>query len=140
MKGVWSFHCDGVLTGQIFSGSEEALALNTPAGCGAVYGVYDYLSKRVDPATGAVYDWVPPQPSDMHEWDGAVKRWVVKAEELDRITAVESAQATVESLEARMIRPLSELTLDPTNVEARAVLEDLVQQIVVVRPVLKEAL
>lgn len=79
---TWSFYSlsDGVFTGRTFCGSDESLAANTPAGCGALLGHYDALCQRVDTADGSVVSYQPPKPDDDQlqtwSWDAATKRWV----------------------------------------------------------------
>lgn len=71
---------DGVFTGQAYTGAEADLEANTPAGCGAIVGVSDWLSQRVDTPTGALVDYQPPAPADdamrTWSWAAAAKRWV----------------------------------------------------------------
>jgi len=57
-QGTWSFY--DLATGELNSGRisclRSELQLNTPPGCGAVPGVHDYLTKKVDLATLQVID------------------------------------------------------------------------------------
>ena len=47
----------GIFTGRLFTMlSARDLEANTPAGCGAVEGLHDQATKRVDLETGAVID------------------------------------------------------------------------------------
>lgn len=70
---------DGMLTGARFSGPEDWVPANIPAGCGAIDGWHDAMSYRIDLATGAVVDWQPPKPSSDaytdHEWNAQTRRW-----------------------------------------------------------------
>lgn len=53
---MWSFYefDTGRFTGQTFQGRQKYLALNTPAGCAAIAGVYDHECFAVD-ESGDVY-------------------------------------------------------------------------------------
>ncbi len=67
---------DGVFTGCSISCSQSHLDVNVPDGHSCLPGAIDYLSQRVDLATGLVIDYQPPQPSINHVWDAAKKRWL----------------------------------------------------------------
>ncbi len=74
---------DGLLTGQSLMVEDDDAALlqaNTPAGCGAIAGVIDWQSQRVDTDTGQLVDWQPAAPASSElvswEWDAAVRRWL----------------------------------------------------------------
>lgn len=90
---TWSFYRKGtgLFTGRSFGGPVDLLEANTPPGCGAVAGVFDRLSQRVDTDAVAppeddgswqppVIDYRPPAPpSDEYRvwvWDEGAKRWV----------------------------------------------------------------
>ncbi|ACB34496.1 hypothetical protein Lcho_2230 [Leptothrix cholodnii SP-6] len=79
--GKWSF-CDagGVFTGAMYSGPEDLLEINTPAGCAAIPGDHDHLRVRVDLETGAVVPYRPPPPADddwqTWAWDETAELWV----------------------------------------------------------------
>lgn len=64
-------------TGRQFTGGEELLKLNTPAGCVAVEGAFDPLVHDLDPAHMKVVQAAKPAASDMvdWEWDTAAGRW-----------------------------------------------------------------
>jgi len=66
----------GLFTGVTVSCRPQHLSANVPDGCGCLLGEYDALSQRVNTETGDVVDYVPPRPSDRHEWNDAIKRWV----------------------------------------------------------------
>lgn len=51
---------DGLFTGLVITGTEEAVALNTPEGHAALEGAFDSQTQRVDLATGAVVARTPP--------------------------------------------------------------------------------
>lgn len=102
---------DGVFTGTAYTGAQELLQRNVPAGCGFMLGTFDHLSQRVDPETGEVLDWQPPKPDDTdlhtHTWDEEVKRWVrtptLRSLKNDRLRPV---QRRIEALEVAKLRPL----------------------------------
>lgn len=69
----------GEFTGVTFTGSAEALEINTPAGCIAVPGAHDRLCRRYDAEAADVVAWQPPAPSDTTltawSWDADAERW-----------------------------------------------------------------
>ncbi len=67
---------DGLFTGSSISCSQSHLDANVPDGCSCLPGAIDYLSQRVDLATGLVIDYQPPQPSINHVWNTEKKRWL----------------------------------------------------------------
>lgn len=80
---TWHFYrlSDGIFTGRALTApSLAALQANTPEGCGALLGVSDWQSQRVDLATGLLVDWQPPAPADDElrtwRWDDSARRWV----------------------------------------------------------------
>ena len=117
---------------------EDALA-SQPPGHKMMEGDIDHFSQRVDLATGAVVDYVPPQPSANHQWNETVKRWVlndaVAAENVKRSTAV----ARITQLEAAQHRPLRELAQDPSNAEARKRIDTIDDEIKHLREMLRPA-
>jgi hypothetical protein len=118
MIKTWSF-CDsatGALLGRTFSGSESALAANTPEGAMAVEGVHDHMSCRVDTATGEVVDYVPPQPAADDKrtwaWDTGTRRWVETKTllgEQERVVA--TIQRGFEPLMSMQARPVREIAV-----------------------------
>lgn len=67
----------GLLTGRVIvTTSTDLLKQNIPYGHGVIMGMHDHQSKRVDLRTNEVVDYVPPKPSEFHEWDAYLKRWV----------------------------------------------------------------
>lgn len=115
MANKWAFFdtATGLFTGRVFCGSEENLAANTPAGCGAAQGDIDWASSKVDIASGKVVDWQPPAPPDdalrTWEWDDKSRRWMAQptlaARKAERIAPV---QAAIEAQEAAQARPVRE--------------------------------
>jgi len=89
----------GLFTGQVYSGAEAHLELNTPAGCAARLGAWDCLSARVNLETGGVEDWQPPAPADTadctHSWDATARRWLavptMAKREADAHAAIDAA-------------------------------------------------
>lgn len=79
---TWHFYrlSDGQFNGMRFEGPEQYLAPNIPPGCGAITGVVDALSQRVDLESGALLDWQPPAPADdefrTFAWDTVLRRWI----------------------------------------------------------------
>lgn len=62
---TWSLYDSdtGLFTGQVFNGSQQALAQNTPAGCSAMPGAFNAAQVMVDVATGEVVQReASPQP------------------------------------------------------------------------------
>lgn len=131
----WSFYRadTGEFTGDRYSAPDDSmLDVNTPAGCIAVEGHHDHLSKRV--VDGRVVDYQPPKPSVDHEWNGS--RWVLNASAVARNSTRARALARIADLERRAIRPSQELQLNPDDAEARARLADLRAQIAAQRVLL----
>jgi hypothetical protein len=101
---VYSFYDPqtGVLTGSTFCASRpEYLEANTPRGLAAVEGEWNPLTHTVDLETSAVV----PSPAAAPAVDPDRQR---------RDTLVKIAQ-----LEARQLRPLRELAIDPHDRQAR---------------------
>lgn len=82
---TWHFYslATGLLTGRTVAVDDEDTALlqaNTPADCGAIVGVTDWMAQRVDIETGALVDYQPPAPADdamrTWQWDAEARRWV----------------------------------------------------------------
>ena len=83
MNRQWCFYA--AETGRLSAGTLSLPAGvnpndNAPAGHLAIEGRFDWLSQRVDLATGQVVDFVPPAPADTpdatHAWDDATRRWL----------------------------------------------------------------
>lgn len=79
MQRHWFYRLtDGLFTGDAYAGHD--LDANMPHGCGAVSGVVDWQSQRVDISTGELIDWQPPAPADDDQqtwaWHSEARRWV----------------------------------------------------------------
>lgn len=85
---TWVIHRDGEIVGQ-FTGTEEDLALNVPAGCEAVVGRGMGGTHYVE--AGAILE-MPPRPSSLYAWDAASKEWVIS----DTATALAFAELRAE--------------------------------------------
>jgi len=135
----WSFYnaTTGEFLPRLFSGSSKLLEQNTPAGHVAIEGQFDPLSQRVDVETGEVVDYQPPQPDDDHEWREKVvegrPRWVKKREIVAREARAATAQADIDALERKQLRPMRELALDPSNAPARQRVAEIEAEIVAKR-------
>jgi hypothetical protein len=113
---TWHYYdaATGVLTGQSVShsncqGLDAHIEATTPAGLKAIEGAFDYLSQRVDVATGGVVDHQPPPPSPDHEWDAGIKRWKLNQASQDRQAKRVAAQARIGHLaddERHLVRQL----------------------------------
>lgn len=66
---------DGLFTGHSIAAPAHLLADNVPENNGCIVGEYDYLSQKVDLATGEVADYIPEQPGADYVWDADIKRW-----------------------------------------------------------------
>lgn len=75
-------------------------------GLGAIEGVTDWLSQRVE--GGAVVDYQPPAPSAEHEWNAAARRWRLTATEAARQAARAAATARIAELEISQGRAVRE--------------------------------
>ena len=76
---TWSFYdAAGTIVALGFTGTDDQLVANTPAGTTAIEGVFDGRYQRV--VAGAVQDFVPPAPPDTsfitYTWDAATKQYV----------------------------------------------------------------
>lgn len=132
MNRTWSIYelSTGVFIGkQVTAYTDEQIAMNTPPGCAAIEGRFDAGSQRVDLSTGEVVDYRPASPDAEHEWNEAARRWTLRPE----IALVRRARANtiaqIESLEARQLRPLRELSIDPSNMAARDMIDQIDRQI-----------
>jgi hypothetical protein len=120
----WSIYreADGILTGDQFSSSIDGHhMLNIPAGCAAIEGKHDHLSRRIEITPNVwgdgvdglserrVVDWQPPAPSTDHEWSEKTRRWEpsAAAAEKDRKRLV--ARARIRDLEVAQARRVREL-------------------------------
>jgi hypothetical protein len=101
----------GYLTGRAYSGPDEMLDANTPPGCAAIEGEFDCLSQRVDLETGEIIDYQPPAPDEFHEWTG--KRWVMRADVLQRRQVRAEAEALLISIDGKRSRAFEDLFLSP---------------------------
>jgi hypothetical protein len=154
MKTVSFFHKDtGALhSNQLICSDDSVVAMNTPADHIAIDGHFDHLSKRVDvanpefvdvyvnrtktdtPAKALRYkvvDYVPPSPSDDHEWNSETKRWVIKAEVIAKAQAKAAALAQIAALEAKGVRAGREMQLGVAGAAER--LADIDKQIAALR-------
>lgn len=113
----------GVFTGDSFSfsGSRlDVLRANTPSGCRAYEGDVDFLSQRINPETGALISYQPPQPDHDHEWNTETRRWRKRASVIEREAQRAGAIAERDLLEGLQVRSISELLVNPDNLDARA--------------------
>lgn len=126
MNQVWRFF--KLDTGEVLSHSMQlpdaaTVAANTPPGCGAVSLLIDHLSQRVQLVTDdfgnalpVLVDWQPPAPADDElrtwSWSAGMRRWV-PAPTLAalKLQASEPLLAALASLDARVIRPSSEIAV-----------------------------
>lgn len=118
----WHFYDpeSGLFSTATFSSNDpDMLDANTPSGMHALEGEFDFLSQRVNPETGEVIDYQPPQPSEEHEWNADIKRWVLKSSIIARNQRRVAAKSSIEQLEAKQMRAMRELALDPNNEPAK---------------------
>lgn len=99
----------GIFTGRYFYTSEEneearqrAVAKNTVAGH-KTFETDDtvghlHLSHRLDLATKELIDYLPPAPTENHEWDSTVKRWVMKRAVLDKRSQLQQLEFSAQRL------------------------------------------
>ncbi len=140
----------GLLTGrtlQAFHDGDNSafLKANLASGYSAVSGLHDHNNMRVDIANevrdehgnllthGPVIEYQPARPSVDHEWNAATKRWELNATAQQRQQRQASARAQIAALELSQARPHRELTLNPSDAEARKRLESIETQIVTLR-------
>lgn len=132
----------GLFVGRIFAtniGADHehaaALAANTPAGMGAVEGMHDHLSRRIDIHTGEIVDYQPPPPSAEHEWNKETKRWALTAIVRDAMQVKRDAAARISELEAGQASHIRRLALNPNDTVARKALQDIETEITVLQAV-----
>ncbi len=113
----------GLFTGTVLSVPRGSLAANLGSECAAievgVEGDIDPLSQRVDLVSGALTDYVPPQPSERHVWNAETKRWVLSADAVARRAQHERSLRLLQAGDLRALRAIRELTIDPDNQAAR---------------------
>jgi len=70
----------GLLDARWYSGPDDALVLNTPAGMTPIQGHHDRNRVRVNVMTGELVPYQPPAPPDTewasHSWDAESWAWV----------------------------------------------------------------
>jgi hypothetical protein len=135
----WHFYdaTTGIFLGRSFSTSNpDDIAMNTPQGCVAIAGDFDYLSQKFDLTQGAVVDYQPAKPSTDHEWDATRRRWVLtkKAAQAEADDAI--ARDAIARLEQQQLRSIREAILGDEQAKAR--IADIDQQIAGMRPKLKK--
>lgn len=109
---TWSFaDASGAFTGRKFTGREERLAANTPAGEVAVLGEHDPMRSRYDASRARVVPYSDP-----------------RAARLSDESMRASAAAALEVLDARSQRSLRELAINPNDDAARQRLVELEAQ------------
>jgi len=130
--GIFSGHAIRVSKGS----AKRIVRANTPEGHRPYIGPVDHLSQRVEVETGNLVAYQPPAPDADHEWNG--KRWVKRAEVVERERRRAQILARIGELEARQARPMRELMLDPTNEEERRRLAEIRAQITAARAEISE--
>lgn len=135
---IWSFYNPhtGEISSRKFSGPDKAVAANTPEGLIAIKGEFDPMSTRI--IDGLPVDWVPPQPSDQHEWDDDKRRWVLTLQASKRSASIQNAMDEISRFESMQLRSIRELALDPGNVTSREKLEWLDEQIALARNTIRQ--
>lgn len=112
----------GLFTGRtLLASSDKILALNLAEGEGAIEGVFDHLSQRVDTASGKVVDYQSPQPSTDHEWDAGTKRWKLTAAATAKQQAHDQALVKIQQLEAAQPRAVRDFILSGDNSRIKAI-------------------
>lgn len=120
----WSFYdpASGVFAGYDFSGPDQQVLANTPAGYASILGRFDHLSQRVDvsatppaqpkldaqgqpvPWYPPVIDYQPPAPANdamqTWAWHAGIKRWLsqptLASLKLARWSAIKAAREAAE--------------------------------------------
>jgi len=118
---TWHFfrNDSGLFDGRSFSATDAvALSLNVPEGFGAIEGVTDWQSQRVNVTTAEIVDYQPPSPGATHKWDSSNKRWIVRPEIIERDRREAEIIAGLKELDAKLVRPLGELALPPLDERA----------------------
>jgi len=98
----------------------------------AVYeGEADQVKDRIDPATKTRVPYVPDSPGDGAVWDEASYSWIPAARA--DLRRRQSIIAQIEVLEAKVLRPLLEVRVNPDNAEDARRLADIRNQIISLR-------
>lgn len=104
-RTTWSFYetATGRFTGRALAAdTDDVLLANMPDRCAAIVGIYDPLRQRVNVQTGTVEDWESPQ---------------IAIEE--REMEFETARRSLQALDLRALRALSDLAISPTDAQAQ---------------------
>lgn len=137
---IWSIYreSDGAFTGRQYGAtSAEDLADNLPEGCAAIEGQFDHTCQRVDKATGAVIDFIPPSPGADYEWNADLRRYRLTAAAEQAINADRQARAVIAEQESRQLRAIRELLLNPNDAGAMQRLRDIDSAISAARPAIR---
>lgn len=109
---------DGTFTGSRISGPvdeqgnmQPGIERSIPEGHGAIEGVIDAMSQRVNLLTRTLEDYQPPQPSTDHGWDAVTKRWSLNAAVVQRMKMERESRARIAQLELAQLRPMREIAL-----------------------------
>jgi hypothetical protein len=125
----------GIFTGRSLDitdheGAAIAIKNNTPAGQKAFAGDADVLAERVDLETGKLVDYQPPQPSDAHEWETAVRRWRLNPEVAAAQEARRAARAQLHAVEQSQGRAIREAVLgQPGALERLRALDEQIEKL-----------
>ena len=74
------------------------------------------------PSQAVLEDWQPPAPSIDHEWDPAIRRWVLSATAQAAVQAARANATRRAEIIAEQQPLLRQLALDPADAEARKAL------------------
>lgn len=119
----------GIFTGNFFSGPDH-LEANTPPGLRVWEGPCDPLRQRVNIATGALEECLPPPaPDDDHEWNPEIRAWVLKPAVMERRIRRQLLQSRIDELERSQLRPMREWMRDQADQVARSRVLDIEAQV-----------
>jgi hypothetical protein len=106
--------------------SDWAFVLNSiPKESGYVEGAHDHMCRKVDLVTNEVVKYQPESPGPDYECNENKERWKKTAEARLRDSKDKEARIKLQELSVKMVRPLSELMINPNDVAAKAVLSSL---------------
>ena len=114
MRVVWFYHKEtGLFHGRnLMTQDPKLIAPNTPVDHIAIEGDhFDVMTQRVDVKTGEILDRLPPRPSNDHEWNTSMRRWLLKPEFASMEAERQSALERIKYLELKALRALREHAL-----------------------------
>jgi hypothetical protein len=138
MSTSWSEYqaTTGEFTGRVVEHNIPGLSLPQRDGAAWVAGEYHADTHKVE--NGIIVARRAPQPSLDHQWDEEIQRWVLRPEVIAKQLGVAAIKAHMAGIDAKKIRPLGALLIDPSNESERAVLAQLEAELAALRQELNQ--